>query len=194
LRDAATPGEGNKPAKTTTGPYRDAPQRIWISEPLPGWQPGHNQLARLTRAPKHHLADPALAAALTGMTVDRLLSGGEPGVRIARDGTYLGALFESLVALSVRVFAQAVDARVFHLRTRASEHEVDLIVEAPDGGVLALEVKLSQSVTDADCRHLRWLRDRIGGDLRDAAVITTGKDAYRRADGIAVVPAALLGP
>jgi len=41
---------------------------------------------------------------------------------------------------------------------------------------------------------LLWLRDRIGDDLLDAAVITTGEDAYRRADGIAVIPAALLGP
>jgi hypothetical protein len=42
--------------------------------------------------------------------------------------------------------------------------------------------------------HLRWLRDRIGDDLLDAAVVTTGAEAYRRSDGIAVVPAALLGP
>jgi hypothetical protein len=42
--------------------------------------------------------------------------------------------------------------------------------------------------------HLTWLRDRMGADLLDAVVNTTGTQAYRRADGIAVVPAALLGP
>lgn len=42
--------------------------------------------------------------------------------------------------------------------------------------------------------HLKWLRDRLGDDLLDAAVITTGKHAYRRRDGIAVIPAALIGP
>lgn len=55
-------------------------------------------------------------------------------------------------------------------------------------------VKLSGHVTDADVKHLRWLSDQLGGDLLDAMVITSGQRAYRRADGIAVVPAALLGP
>jgi hypothetical protein len=68
------------------------------------------------------------------------------------------------------------------------------VIERGDGRVVALEVKLSRTVGAGDVRHLAWLADTIGDDLIDAAVITTGPDAYRRADGIAVVPAALLGP
>jgi uncharacterized protein len=49
-------------------------------------------------------------------------------------------------------------------------------------------------VHDADVTHLRWLHREIGDDLIDAAVIYSGYQAYRRADGIAVIPAALLGP
>ena len=49
------------------------------------------------------------------------------------DGTLLGQLFESLVALDVRVHAQASEARVGHLRTHTGEHEIDLIVELPTG-------------------------------------------------------------
>lgn len=60
--------------------------------------------------------------------------------------------------------------------------------------MLAIEVKLAHTVRDDDVRHLRWLRDRLGNDLLDALVITTGSDAYRRPDGIGVVSAALLGP
>jgi predicted AAA+ superfamily ATPase len=74
------------------------------------------------------------------------------------------------------------------------EHEVDLIVERADGRVLALEVKLAHDVKDADVRHLRWLEEKLGDDLLDAVIVTTGSEAYRRKDGIAVVPAALLGP
>jgi hypothetical protein len=106
----------------------------------------------------------------------------------------LGDLFESLVTLGVRTFAQAAEASVSHLRTHHGEHEVDLIVERGDGRVLAIEVKLKRVVVDRDVRHLLWLRDQIGDDLLDAVVITTGPEAYRRKDGIAVVPAALLGP
>jgi len=194
VRDAATPGSADKPAKTTTGPYRDALTRLWIIDPVPAWSPTRNHLARLTAAPKHHLADPALAARLLGVGVDGLLAGDDGGRRVPRDGTLLGALFESLVTLNVRVFAQAAEANVFHLRTKSNEREIDLIVGRSDQRVVAIEVKLSATVTDNDVRHLRWLADELGPDLLDAVVITTGTDAYRRADGIAVVPAALLGP
>ena len=194
LRDAATSGQGNKPAKTTTQPYRDVLERIWIADPVPAWLPSRNRIARLAASPKHHLADPALAARLLGVGVDALLQArpGEP--RLPRDGTLLGALFESLVTLCVRVYAQAAEATVLHLRTRGGQHEVDLIVERDDGRVLAIEVKLARDVSDADVRQLAWLRGQIGDDLIDAVVVTAGRDAYRRRDGVAVVPAALLGP
>jgi predicted AAA+ superfamily ATPase len=194
LRDAATAGTSDKPARSTTTAYQDALQRIWITDPVPAWRPGHNYLRRLTLSSKHQLADPALAVAATGLTADDLLDGRHPDRPVIRDGTFLGALFESLVTLSVRVFAQHAEAEVFHLRTRGGEHEVDLIVRGPGGRILALEVKLTEHVRDDDVRHLLWLKDQIGPDLTDAAVVTTGSDAYRRPDGIAVVPAALLGP
>jgi predicted AAA+ superfamily ATPase len=94
----------------------------------------------------------------------------------------------------VRVFAQAADARVAHFRTRGGEHEVDFIVERDDQRIVALEVKLSETVTDKDVEHLLWLRERLGDELLDAVVVTTGQYAYRRSDGIAVIPLALLGP
>ncbi len=55
-------------------------------------------------------------------------------------------------------------------------------------------MKLSATVHDGDVRHLKWLADRMGNALLDSLVVTTGREAYRRPDGIAVVPAALLGP
>jgi len=94
----------------------------------------------------------------------------------------------------VRVFAQSAHATVGHLRTHRDQREVDAIIERDDGRVIAAEVKLSPTVDDHDVRHLRWLGEQLGDDLLDAMVITTGRSAYRRPDGIAVVPAALLGP
>lgn len=193
ILDAATPGEHDKPAKTTTIAYRDALSRLWMLDPVPGWAPSANRFARLQQAPKHQLADPALAARLLGVTRDSFL-GGEPAAVGIDDGALLGQLFESLATLCVRVPAQAAEATVGHLRTRNGDHEVDLVVVRGDGRVVAIEVKLASSVSDRDVRHLTWLRERMGPDLLDAIVLTTGPEAYRRADGVGVVPLALLGP
>ena len=192
IRDAASAGESDKPATTTTRPYRAALEQLWIIEPLPAWAPTRNRLRRLAAAPAHQIADPALAARLLGVDTGALVDGAPAGPRIRREGTLLGALFESLVTLSVRTYAQANEARVGHLRTRGGEREIDLVVERRDGRVVALEVKLSATVGDADTRHLAWLSERLGPDLLDAAVITTGQEAYRRPDGIGVIPAGLL--
>jgi uncharacterized protein len=194
IRDAASAGHSEKPAKSTTIPYRDALERLWILDPVEAWLPSRNRIARLSTPPKHQLADPALAARLLDVDLDGLLNVTATGPPIPRDGTLLGALFESLVTLSVRVYAQAAEARVSHLRTAAGAHEVDLIIERTNGGVLAIEVKLTQTVDERDTRHLKWLADQIGDELLDAVVITTGQEAYRRPDGIAVIPAGLFGP
>lgn len=194
IRDAATAGVSDKPAKVTTHRYRDVLERLWIVEPVPAWLPSRNPIARLSTPAKHQLVDPALAVRLLGADVEALLDGVESGPAMSRDGTLLGHLFESLVTLSVRAYAQLAEARVSHFRTRGGDHEIDLIVERADHRVVALEVKMSATVDDGDLRHLRWLRTHIGDDLLDAAVVTTGTDAYRTSDGIAVVPAALLGP
>ena len=139
-------------------------------------------------------ASAAWAARLLGVTLETLLRGDEPTTAIPRDGTLLGGLFESLVTLGLRVYAQAADASVSHLRTRGGRHEVDLILARQDQRLVAVEVKLSSAITDDDVKHLHWLREQIGRDFLEGVVINTGTHAYRRKDGIAVVPAALLGP
>lgn len=191
--DAATSGVSDKPARSTTVAYRDVLTQLWLLDPVPAWGPAGNPLARLAQSPKHHLADPALAARLLGLSVDALLNG--EGVPIGpQAGGMLGHLFESLATLCVRVSAQAAEAAVGHLRTRNGDHEVDLVVARDDGKVIAIEVKLASTVNDRDVTHLRWLGDHLGADLIDAVVINTGPNAYRRPDGIGVIPLALLGP
>jgi uncharacterized protein len=193
ILDAATPNEGDKPAKKTTVGYREALSGLWLIDPTPAWSPVGSHLARLSQASKHQLADPALAARLLNLDA-RSLTGGHAGTGIRRDGSMLAALFESLVTLNVQVYAPLHEAEVAHLRDWNGRREVDLIVTGLGGRVVALEVKLRATVDDDDVRHLLWLREQLGDGLADAAVITTGRHAYRRRDGVAVVPAALLGP
>lgn len=108
--------------------------------------------------------------------------------------TWLGALFESLTTQSLRVYADVVDARIGHLRTKDTTREIDLIVEGQNRRVVAVEVKLASSVSDHDVRHLNWLRSKLGDRLVNRVVVTTGPHAYRRPDGVVVAPLALLGP
>ena len=145
VRAAASGRAEVQPAKTTVQAYRDVLERLFVLDDLPAWRHTRNRIAQLALPPKHHLADPALAARLLGASREALLRGESPGPSIPRDGTLLGALFESLVTLSVRVYAQAAEARVGHLRTRGGRHEVDLIVERDDGKVVAIEVKLGKT-------------------------------------------------
>lgn len=190
IRDAATGDEADKPAKAAALSYRDVLTRLWILDPVAAWLPSANVITELSQAPKHHLVDSALAARMLNITVDSL----KPGSGSRKGAALFGPLFESLVTQSVRVYARAARATVHHLRTARGRREVDLIVQGADHRVLAIEVKLGGTISDDDVRHLHWLREKVGDMLADAIVVTTGPYAYRRADGIGVVPAALLGP
>lgn len=186
ILDATTGGDGSQPAKPTTISYRDHLTNLWLLDPIPGWLPANNPIRRLQQAPKHQLADPALAARLLNLSAKSLVSS---------SGAHMfGPLFESLVALTVRVAAQAAEAKVSHLRTNAGDREVDLIVQGVEGQILGIEVKLAPHLSPSDVRHLHWLKGQLPDQVVDLMVVTTGRSAYRRQDGIAVVPLALLGP
>ncbi|WP_342770203.1 DUF4143 domain-containing protein [[Pseudopropionibacterium] massiliense] len=140
---------------------------------------------------KHHLADPALAAVLLRATPE-ILSKGQ-GRWLGSRGSLVGGLFENLAMLTVRGTAQVSGADVFHLRTKRGEQEVDLIVEGQDGRIVAFEIKLDRAASDRDVKHLLWLREKLGDQVADLVLLNTGEYAYRRPDGVAVVPLALLG-
>ena len=178
--------------------YRDALEAMWVLDPIRGWSPSESESSRLTTSDKHQLCDPALAARLLNLGATGILGVGRPAV-LTPDGArrrprMLGPLFESLVTQSIQVYASLIGAQVRHLRTKGGSHEIDLIVEGTDRRVVAVEVKVSATPRSGDTRHLLWLRNRLGDRLADAVVITTGSWAYRDEDGVAVIPAALLGP
>jgi hypothetical protein len=104
--------------------------------------------------------------------------------------------------MALRVSRRAVDTRL--RRPQRGEAQASSyrswargyrpIVDRDDGCVVAIEVKLARDVSSVDAKHLRWLKEKLGDRVLDQVIITTGPNAYRREDGIAVVPLALLGP
>lgn len=193
ILDAAMVGESNKPSKPTTIGYRDVLSQLWLLDPVQAWRPHGVDLGRIAKAPKHHLADPALAARLMDLDERQLLGVKGHSMIGPQLGGALGRLFEGLVTLSMHTYAQAAEAKLWHYRDQSGSREVDLIIEGR-GRVVAIEVKLSAVVDDGDVRHLNWLQARLGERLAERVVITTGDVAYRRRDGVAVIPLAVLGP
>lgn len=191
IRRDATPGDGDHPTKATAINYRDWLTSLWLLDPVPPWLPIGTGIRNLGRSEKHQLADPALAAQLLRVREVDLLRG---GLVAPHAGGLLGALFESLATLTVRVLAQTAEATTSHLRTDRGRHEIDLIVEGHDGRCVGIEVKLTTAPGDADVRHLLWLRETVPERIADLVILTTGEYAYRRRDGVAVVPLGLLGP
>lgn len=166
--------------RRTASAYDDLLVALGISAPIPAW--ATNELKRLTRAPKRHLADPALAVPLLGVDQTSVL----------RDGERQGRLFETFVALHLRALAAAArtPSALYHLRTDG--REIDVVLERPDRRVIAIEVKAKAAVTARDAASLRWLREQLGDQVAAALIIHTGPRAFRIDPDIIAVPLAVL--
>ena len=158
-----------------------------IVENQPAWAPHLRSKSLLREAPKRHFVDPSLAVAALGATPERLLA----------DLEWFGCLFESLVVRDLRVYAQAVDASVYHYRDNTGL-EVDAIVQAADGRWAAFEVKLGRGQIDTAVAASQKFAERIdtanSGSPGTLGVIVATGDGYRRNDGIAVIPIGALAP
>ncbi|MEO8571953.1 MAG: DUF4143 domain-containing protein [Chloroflexota bacterium] len=167
--------------------YIRALTRIFVIEDLPAWSPALRSRTPLRSAPTRHFVDPSLAVAALGTTPRRLL----------QDVETLGLLFESLVVRDLRIYAQALDATVYHYRD-GSDLEADAIIEGRDGSWSAFEVKLGPGAIDDAATTLLRITDRVDperhGRPTALCVITGWGFAYRRRDGVAVIPIGALAP
>ena len=128
-----------------------------------------------------------LATAALGAGPDHLL----------RDVPWFGLLFESMVVRDLRVYAQAMRARVYHYRDNTGL-EVDAIVDAGPGRWAAFEIKLGAGRIEDAARTLLTFAQRVDtarcGKPAALAVVTSTGFGYRRPDGVAVVSVGVLGP
>ena len=181
-------------SRDTVTAWRDALTQTMLLDPVPAWMPtGPDAPGRLTSSPRLYLADPALAAAACQITSRHLLRGQTAPVQPV-EGTWLAALFSSLVTMSVRTYAEAHGWNVSHLRTKRGTHDIPLIIELDGSRVLAGAITTSPDPSDRDTADLTWLADTMPRKVAGTFVITTGPAAYRRDDGVAIIPLALLAP
>jgi uncharacterized protein len=183
--DAVTPGRPIDP--DTVALYLDTLTRIHLIEPLQSWGTHLRSRSRQRSAPVVHFTDPALAAAAIGATPHALLQ----DLRLA------GLLFESLVIRDLRVYADAARGTVEQYRDNTGL-EVDAIVTLSDGRWGAFEIKLGTFAIDDAVKSLRRFAAKVDTRVLGApsvlgVIVGTG-GAYRREDGIMVIPIGALGP
>lgn len=169
----------------TASAYLQALERLMVTENLPAWNPHIRSSAALRKSPKRHFCDPSLALGALGMTAKKLSS----------DLEFLGMLFESVVIRDLRVYAWAAGGSVSHYRD-ATGHEIDAIVDFPDGRWGAFEVKMGMGSVDKAAASLLALAAKIDTSKTPAAsvlcVITGNGFAHRRSDGVHVIPLSTL--
>jgi predicted AAA+ superfamily ATPase len=180
VRKDVSGGEDDISEKTIAS-YLNALRRIFVVEDIPAWTPAMRSKTTLRTSPKRHFVDPSVAAAVLRVAPDGLLE----------DFNTFGLLFESLCIRDLRVYAQAIDGEVFYYRDK-SGLEADAVVQLKDGRWGAIEVKMGAKEIETAAENLKALKDKIDAErMREPSflmVLTASEFAYRRADGVYIVP------
>lgn len=165
--------------------YINALRRIFVVEDTPAWSPAMRSKSALRTSAKRNFVDPSIAVAVLRSGPEKLLN----------DFNTFGFLFESLCHRDMRIYAQANDGDLFHYRDR-NNLEADMIVALRDGRWAAIEVKLGSKQIEEAAANLIKLSERIDSDKMGhpsfLMVLTGGEYAYKRNDGVWVVPIACL--
>jgi predicted AAA+ superfamily ATPase len=174
---------GESVNEDTVADYLNALQRLFIIEDQRAFNPNMRSSVRVGKSSKRHFVDPSLAVAALGATPERLLN----------DLRTFGFLFESLCIRDLRIYAESIDAQLFHYRD-ATGREIDAVIELPDGTWGAFEIKLGANQIDEAARHLlsikKWMKEDPKAITPSILCVVCGliDFSYTREDGVMVVP------
>jgi len=174
--------------RDTISEYLDIFQRLFILDDQPAFNTNLRSSRRFLKSAKRHFSDPSLAVAALGATPKMLINNLQT----------FGFLFESLCEHDLKIYAAYNEANLFHFRDEKG-NEADAIIEYSDGTWGAFEVKLGANQIDAASEELLKLKsiiEREGGNPPKILCVICGLSnmAYRRKDGVYVVPITALKP
>ena len=175
--------------------YLQLLKRLYLMEEVPGWVPPARSKKRFLTKPKRYLADPSLAVAALGMSVQSLID----------DWQTFGLVFENLCIRDLGVYARALPvARPIPLRYYHDDSglEADAIIELADGRWAAIEIKVGEDKVGEAIKHLNRLEDKVCSNARaktrppEFKMVLVGVGEYARKvdERLYVVPVRLLGP
>lgn len=169
----------------TIASYINALRRIFVVEDLAAWNPAMRSKTLLRSSAKRFFIDPSIATSVLRANTQSLLE----------DFNTFGYLFESMCIRDLRIYAQSIDGEVFYYQDR-SGLEADAIVHLKDGRWGAIEIKLGSKEIEKACINLNRLKNKIDLDkMKEPSflmVITGTQLAYRRDDGVLIVPVGCL--
>jgi predicted AAA+ superfamily ATPase len=148
---------------------------------LPAWS--SNLGKKLVRSPKIHVVDSGLAAHLCGANVERL----------KQDPTLAGRLLESFVVGEIVKQSSWSEhlVNLYHYRSQTGD-EIDLLLEDRTGNIVAIEVKLSHTISRHDVKSMMVLRDSLGERFIRGMVIYSGSDVLPLGDRLFASPVRML--
>ncbi len=170
-----------KISERTADNYLRLLEAVFLVRRLPAW--GTTLTSRSSSRPKIHVVDSGIAARLLRLSADKL-SSRDPSAM-----TEFGHLLETFVIGEILKQVSWLDgiSGVGHWRTRDG-HEVDVVLDLDDGGVVAFEVKAAQRVGTKELGPLRKLRDAVGPAFRVGIALHLGERSYTAEDRIHVMP------
>lgn len=161
--------------------YLRALRKLFIIEDIKAWQPSLRSKTGIRTSDKRQFVDPSIAVASLGIGPDAIIE----------DFQYFGFLFESLCCRDLRIYSEGLKGNVRHYHDN-NNLEADLIVALNDGRWAAVEVKLGSREIEEGAEHLKELASNIDTERFPAPsflmILTGGEYAYRRDDGVLVVP------
>lgn len=179
--DIAMGDDDSSLSEKSVSQYLTALNRIFVIENIPAWNPALRSKTAIRTSPKRQFTDPSIAVAVMRLTPDRLLD----------DFEYFGFLFESICDRDLRVYAEANDGHIFHYKDK-SGLEADAVIALNDSRWAAIEIKMGSKEIEEAAVHLIELKNKVNTEkMKEPSflMILTGTEiAYRRNDGVFVVP------
>ena len=187
IRDIKEHESSNKvlSSRTTLLDYLDFFERLHLIENQEPYSSNYRSPLRVGKSVKRHFVDPSLACSLLNLNVDKLL----------KDLNTFGFLFEALVERDLRIYMDYLDGKIYYFRDNVSGLEVDTILEFEDGEYAAVEIKLGYNGVDDAIKNLKaFYSNMIKKPKFMCVIVGVLEAAYKRPDGVYVVPITALRP
>ena len=167
----------------TVADYIKALKKLYVIEDLPAWNPNIRSKAAIRTSDTRHFVDPSIGTAALGLGPKDLIN----------DLRSFGFFFEDMAVRDLRVYAEALDGQLYHYRD-SNGLECDSVLHRRNGSYALLEIKLGGEdyINEGAANMLKLAAsidtDKMPAPTFMAVIIGVGKYAYRREDGVYVIP------